>query len=83
MRWKVNPYRALGTLGCVRTSNPTYISEFGWEGLVADKGAGLLLTLWGVWRLESEQNFGMGSALWDGAPTLGRDSYLAEEGLYG
>ena len=83
MRWEVTPCGQLRDCSRVGTSNPTYISEFGWEGLVADRGAGLLLTLWGVWRLESEQNFGMGSALWDGAPTLGRDSYLAEEGLYG
>ena len=69
MRWKVNPYRALGTLGCVRTSNPTYISEFGWEGLVAVGGVGLLQTLWDAQCLKSERDFGMGFALWEGIVT--------------
>ena len=83
MRWEVTPCGRLRGLSRVGTSNPTYIAEFGWEGVVADRGVGLLLALWDVWRLESERNFGMGSALWGGAPTLGMDSYLAEEGFYG
>lgn len=46
MRWEVTPCGQLRGLCCVRTSNPTYISEFGWEGLVAGRGVGLLSTLW-------------------------------------
>ena len=60
-----------------------HISEFGWEGLVAGRGVEARVTLWDAWRLESERNFGMGSAIWGGASTLGRDSYLVEERLNG
>ena len=62
---------------------PTYISEFGCGGHFVVRRFEVRVALWDAWRLESERNFGMGFALWDGAPTLGRDSYLVEEGFYG
>ena len=65
VRWKVNPYRALGILGCVRTSNPTYISEFGCGGRLAVGCFEMQAVLWegatpwdGMGRLVEEGFYG-------------------------
>ena len=42
-----------------------YISEFGWEGLVAGRGVGLLSTLWDGLCFGLGRRFEMRSELWD------------------
>ena len=86
MRWEDTPCGRLRDLSRVGISNPTYISEFGWEGLVAGGGVGLALALWDglcFWlggALGCELHFGMHGALgWGGA--LGWSFYFGVEWL--
>ena len=44
---------------------PTYISEFGWEGLVAGRGVGLLSILWDGLCFGLGRGFEMRAELWD------------------
>ena len=65
MRREVNLCRDLRESGFVRASNPTYISEIGWEGLVAGRGVGLLSTLWDGLCFGLGRSFEMRVELWD------------------